>query len=49
MLNIIEHYISYIGATILREPEKKNGGVTKGAIILNQVDMITKVIPELKE
>jgi len=51
MLTISEHYISYIGigATILREPEKKRGEVTKGAIILSYVDEITKVIPELKE
>ena len=47
---INKHFFNkYIGATILREPEKKNGGVTKGAIILSQVDMITKFITELKE
>jgi hypothetical protein len=49
MSNIIDQYIRYISATILREPEKKSNGVNKGAIILNKVDEITKVIPELKE
>lgn len=49
MSTIIEELIHLIGATILREPEKKKGKVTKGAIILNHVDQITKIIPELKE
>lgn len=48
---INKHFFNkYIGAAILREPEKKRGDVTtKGAIILSQVDWITKVITELKE
>jgi len=49
MLPLIGNLINYIGATILREPEKKKKKVTKGAIILNFVDEITKVIPEPKE
>jgi len=46
---ISEYYIRYTGVTILKEPKKKRGKVTKGAIILSYVDQAKEIIPELKE